>query len=67
MIKWIREILGIDSIDKSIDTIDKNINESNSTTKIELIEIKKSIENLIPKKEIKNIEIADSFNMKNDI
>lgn len=61
MIKWLRKKLGID-------TIDKNIVESNSMTKNQLIEINKSIENLKPKKkETEIIEIADSFNMKNDI
>tara|TARA_R110000751_G_scaffold43361_3_gene100093 strand:- start:3247 stop:4683 length:1437 start_codon:yes stop_codon:yes gene_type:complete len=60
MIKWLRKKLGID-------TIDKNIVESNSTTKSQLNEINKSIENLKPKKETEIIEVADSFNMKNDL
>lgn len=61
MIKWLRKKLGID-------TIDKNIVESNSMTKSQLIKINKSIENLKPKKkEAEIIEVADSFEMKNDI
>jgi hypothetical protein len=52
MIKWLRKKLGID-------TIDKNIVESNSTTKNQLLEINKSIENLKPKKETEIIEVAD--------
>ncbi|TRZ40915.1 hypothetical protein, partial [Robertkochia marina] len=61
MIKWLRKKLGID-------TIDKNIVESNSMTQNQLIEIYNSIENLKPKKkETEIIEIADSFNLKNDI
>lgn len=61
MIKWLRKKLGID-------TIDKNIVESNSMTKSQLIEINKSIENLKPKKkEDEIIKVADSFEMKNDI
>ncbi|PIF01696.1 MAG: hypothetical protein CR994_00110 [Maribacter sp.] len=60
MIKWLRKKLGID-------TIDKNIIESNSSTKNQLIEINKSIENLKPKEKTKIIEVADSFNMENDI
>ncbi|MAL59706.1 MAG: hypothetical protein CMC14_06640 [Flavobacteriaceae bacterium] len=60
MIKWLRKKLGID-------TIGKNILENISTTKNQLIEINKSIENLKPKKETEIIEVADSFNLKNDI
>ena len=60
MIEWLRKKLGID-------TIDKNIIESNSTTKNQLVEITKSIESLIPKEEIENVEIANRFDMKNDI
>lgn len=60
MINWLRKILGIDNINK-------NLIENNSYTKNQLIKINKSIDNLIPKKEIRKIEIIDSFSFKNEV